>query len=65
MDITTVSGASAFQQQKISSNVQASVAVKVLDAEKTEGAGALQLLQAASPQSGSEGSTSGSVDLRA
>jgi len=48
MDITSVSGASEFQQLKIGNNVGTAVAAKVLDSERTEGAGALQLLQAAS-----------------
>jgi hypothetical protein len=45
-DITTASGASAFQQSKIASNVQISVAAKVEDSARTQGAAVLQLLQA-------------------
>jgi Holliday junction resolvasome RuvABC ATP-dependent DNA helicase subunit len=60
MDITTVSGASAFQQQKLANNVQTSVDAKVLNIAKTEGTGALQLLQSASaPTAGTTTSTGG------
>ncbi len=52
MDVTTVSGASAFQQQKLQYNVQTGVDAKILDIAKNLGAGALQLLQSASLQSG-------------
>jgi hypothetical protein len=56
MDITSVSGASAFQQSKVANSVSTSVAAKVLDAERTAGAGALELLQAATvPSSSSNG----------
>jgi hypothetical protein len=62
MDITTVSGASAFTQQNIASNVSTSVAAKVLDSERTQGAGALQLLQASTIPAQS---TDGHVDVKA
>ncbi len=64
MDVTTVSGASAFQQQKIAQNVQGSVAAKVLESQKAEGAGVLKLLQAASLQS-LPSSPAGGVDTYA
>jgi len=63
MDVTTISGASAFQQQTIQQNVQGSVAAKVLDAQKQAGAGALQLLAAASPKPAVD--SSGRVDVQA
>jgi hypothetical protein len=56
MDITSVSGASAFTQLNIGNNIATSVAAKVLDSQRTEGADALKLLQAVSPQGGSNGS---------
>ena len=66
MDVTTVSGATAFQQQKLAANVQTSVDAKVLNIAKTEGAGALQLLQGAALQAAapeaSEGLTTDSLD---
>jgi hypothetical protein len=66
MDVTTISGASAFQQQTIASNVQSSVAAKTLDIARTEGAGALQLLQSATlhtaPEPTTAGTPSGGVD---
>jgi hypothetical protein len=45
MDVTTVSGASAFAQQTVANNVSSSVAAKVHDEQKTQGAAVLQLLQ--------------------
>jgi hypothetical protein len=64
MDVTTISGASAFQQQKVANNVQSSVAAKVLDSQRAEGAAVVKMLEAASPQP-SASSPSGSLDLRA
>jgi hypothetical protein len=63
MDVTTINGASAFQQQTIAQNVQGSVAAKVLDSQKQAGAAELQLLQAASPNSTAD--SSGHVDVLA
>jgi hypothetical protein len=51
MDITSVSGASAFQQLNIGNNVATAVAAKTLNAQKQNGAEALKLLQSASPAS--------------
>jgi len=39
----------ALQQSRLAENVQISVARKALDAQRQQGAAALQLLQAASP----------------
>jgi hypothetical protein len=61
MDVTTISGASAFQQQTIQQNVQGSVAAKVLDSQKQAGAAELQLLAAASPQA--ESNKPGSLNI--
>ncbi len=44
--ITTVAGASAFQQSQTADAVGSAVAVKTLDAERTAGAGVLKLLAA-------------------
>ncbi len=63
MDVTTISGASAFQQQTIQQNVQGSVAAKVLNSQKQAGADALQLLAAASPKPA--GNSSGGLDVTA
>jgi hypothetical protein len=62
MDVTTVAGASAFTQQNIANNVSSSVAAKVLDSERTQGAAVLQLLQASTipSQPGN-----GSIDIKA
>ena len=62
MDVTTVAGASAFTQQTIANNVNTSVAAKVLDSERTQGAGVLKMLEAASPQ---PQSSNGSIDIKA
>jgi hypothetical protein len=62
MDVTTVSGASAFQQQKLQSNVQTSVAAKTLNIAKDLGAGALQLLQSATQGATAPAATAGSTD---
>ena len=59
-DITSVSGASAFQQARVASNVQSSVAAKVEDSAREQGAAVLQLLQASTVQSG----TSKGLDVR-
>jgi hypothetical protein len=61
MDVTTVSGASAFQQEKVTNNVQSSVAAKVLDSQRTEGAAVLKMLEAAS---GPPGGTGSSLDVQ-
>jgi hypothetical protein len=50
MDVTTISGASAFQQQTIANNVSSSVAAKVLDSQRTQGAAVLKLLDASNIQ---------------
>jgi hypothetical protein len=60
MDVTTVSGATAFQQQKLQANVQTSVDAKTLNIAKSLGAGALQLLQEASQGFTAPQSTAGS-----
>jgi hypothetical protein len=55
-DITSVAGASAFQQAKVAANVQTSVAAKVEQSARTQGAAVLQLLQASTlPSSSSKG----------
>jgi hypothetical protein len=57
MDVTTVAGASAFQQQKVQNNVQTSVAAKVLDSQRAEGAAVEKLLEASTVPPGATGST--------
>jgi Putative motility protein len=57
MDVTTVAGASAFQQQQVANNVSTSVAAKVLDSQRTEGAAVIKLLEAATIPPGATGST--------
>ena len=59
MDVTTVSGATAFQQQKLQFNVQTSVAAKTLNIAKDLGAGALQLLQGATQGATAPAATAG------
>jgi hypothetical protein len=64
MDVTTIAGASAFQQQQVANNVQTSVLAKVHDSQKTEGADVLKMLEAATPQT-STSNPNGSIDIRA
>jgi hypothetical protein len=54
MDITSVSGASAFSQLSIGNNIATAVAAKTLESQRAQGADALKLLQAATvpPTSG-------------
>ena len=59
-DITTVAGASAFQQSKVASNVQSSVAAKVEESAREQGAATLRLLQASTVQN----SASKGLDVR-
>jgi hypothetical protein len=56
MDVTSISGASAFQQQQVANNVQSSVAAKVHDSQKTQGAAVLKLLEASVVQPSADGS---------
>jgi hypothetical protein len=64
MDVTSISGASAFQQQTVANNVQSSVAAKVMDSQRTQGADVLKMLEAASPQPSSS-NPNGSLDVHA
>jgi putative motility protein YjfB-like len=47
MDMDLVNSFSGLQQAQTMSNIQTAVAVKVMDSQKMEGAGVLQLLNAA------------------
>jgi hypothetical protein len=62
MDVTTVAGATAFQQQKLQANVQTSVDAKTLNIAKNLGAGALQLLQGATKGFTAPQATAGDSD---
>ena len=64
MDITSVSGASAFQQLSIGNNVATAVAAKSLQAQRTQGAAAEQLLEASEIKPESTNG-SGKVDVKA
>lgn len=55
MDVTTISGASAFQQNQVANNVSTAVAAKALNSQRTEGAAALKLLQSATVQPSGSG----------
>jgi hypothetical protein len=63
MDITSVSGASAYQQLNVANNVSTAVAAKVLDSQRTQGAAALQLLQSSTVQASANSSANG-VDVK-
>jgi hypothetical protein len=65
MDITTAAGATAFQQAKLTNEVQTTVAAKTLDAARQEGASALQLLQSASLSLPAGNANPGAVDVSA
>ena len=61
MDITSISGESAYQQQKVANNVQTSVEAKVNESQRTQGAAVIKLLEASTIQPTADGS----VDIRA
>ena len=63
MDVTSISGASAFQQQKVANNVSTTVAAKVANTQRAQGADVLKLLEASTVPQSSGGSKG--LDIRA